>query len=209
MDVVSQIHPEAFLAAGYAGFLIAVATGLEMAARLSHRRARGFATAGFHYHEDLDVFECPSGETLHRQEVDHERHLVRYRARADVCNRCRLKSLCTDSDRGREVVRSVAPWLGSEIGRFHRGLSLALMLLAGLVAGVGLARHLHAGIEVWLLGTVLAVVAGCGVRLVRDLVGASREGPATPAGPRAIAPAVPGGRPRSAPSRPAGSRASR
>jgi len=207
VDLLSQLHAEAVLAGAYAVFLIAVATGLEMAARLTHRRARGFATAGFRYHADLDVFECPSGETLHRQEVDHERHVVRYRARADVCNRCRLKPICTDSDRGREVTRSVAPWLSSEIGRFHRGLSLALMLLAGLVAAVGLARHHHAGEELWLLGTVLAVVAACGVRLVRDLVSPAPGAP--PAAPRAIAPAAPGAPSRSAPSRPAGSRASR
>lgn len=170
MDLLAQIHPEAFLAGAYAVFLIAVATGLEMAARFSHRRARGFATAGFRYDADLDVFECPSGETLHRREVDGDRQVVRYRARAEVCNRCRLKSICTDSDRGREISRSVAPWLRSEIGRFHRGFSLALLLLAGFVAVVVLARHHHTPEEVWLLGTVLAVVAACGLRLVRELL---------------------------------------
>lgn len=183
MDLLAQIHPEAFLAGAYSVFLIAVATGLEMAARFSHRRARGFATAGFRYDADLDVFECPSGETLHRQEVDRERHVVRYRARAEVCNRCRLKSLCTDSDRGREVSRSVAPWLRSEIGRFHRGFSLALLLLAGFVAAVVLARHHHTTQELWLLGTVLVVVGACGLRLAREL--ASPE-PAKP-GPTGLA----------------------
>lgn len=170
MELLSQIHAEAVLAGAYAVFLIAAATGLELAARLSHRRAGGLSTAGFRYFADLDVFECPSGETLHRQEVDHERHLVRYQARAQVCNDCRLKSLCTDSDRGREIVRSATPWLGSEIGRFHRGLSLALMLLAGLVAGVVLVRHHHTVAELWLLGTLLAAVAGWFVRLVLGLL---------------------------------------
>ena len=35
--------------------------------------------------------------------------------------------------RGREIVRAVDPWPHSEAGRFHRGLSLLLVVLAGLV----------------------------------------------------------------------------
>lgn len=177
-DQLHALHLEVVMAAGYALFLIAAATVLELAARTTHGRSRGFQTAGFRYLRDLDVFRCPSGEALHPVEHDRQHRLVRYRARADVCNACRLKSLCTDSDRGREVVRSTTSWLDSEIGRFHRGISLALMGLAGLIAGATLVRHLgHAPEEIWVLGTVLAIVAASGYRLVRGLLaGRGEEG---------------------------------
>ena len=41
-----------------------------------------------------------------------------------------MKSLCTDSDTGRELSVSMDPWLSSAIGRFHRVMSLALLVLA-------------------------------------------------------------------------------
>lgn len=177
MSHLGHLDGEVVMAAGYALFLIAVATVLELAARTTHSRSRGFQTAGFRYLRDLDVFRCPSGEALHPVEHDRQHRLVRYRARADVCNACRLKSLCTDSDRGREVVRSTASWLDSEIGRFHRGISLALMGLAGLIAGVALVRHVgHAPEETWLLGTVLAIVVVSSVRLTVGLLRGREEG---------------------------------
>ena len=54
-----------------------------------------------------------------------------YRAPARVCNGCVLKPACTHSDRGRGIVALSDSWLESHIGRFHRGLSLSLCVLAG------------------------------------------------------------------------------
>ena len=42
----------------------------------------------------------------------------------------RARRRCTDSDRGREIVRPLDPWPHSEAGRFHRGLALMLVALA-------------------------------------------------------------------------------
>jgi len=174
---LSSLDVEVVMVAGYALLLTVIATVLELAARSAHSRSRGFQTAGFRYLRDLDVFRCPSGEALHPVEHDRAHRLVRYRARADVCNACRLKSLCTDSDRGREVVRSTASWLDSEIGRFHRGISLALMVLAGMITAVALVRHLgHRPEEIWLLGTVLAIVVVSSVRLTLGLLHGGAEG---------------------------------
>ena len=54
---------------------------------------------------------------------------MRYRAKAHVCNACPRKDACTDSDHGREIVRPLDPWPHSEAGRFHRGISLLLVVL--------------------------------------------------------------------------------
>lgn len=41
-----------------------------------------------------------------------------------VCNACPSKHRCTDSDRGREIVRPLDPWPHSEAGRLHRATGI-------------------------------------------------------------------------------------
>lgn len=153
-----NIHPEVLLAVGYAIFLLGVAVGLDRMARLSHHRSERYQTAGFAYHPAHDAWICPEDQILVRSEVDHERRLVRYRGRPRICNYCPVKAECTDSDEGREVVRAMDPWPHSEAGRFHRGISLAVVLVAGLILAAEAFRN-HALPELALLGPTLAVVA--------------------------------------------------
>ena len=82
---------------------------LEWLSAHTHRRALRFRTAGFAYDETHDHWVCPEGEHLWPHEFDHERRLVRYRAKAHICNGCPRKAQCTDSDRGREIVRPSTP----------------------------------------------------------------------------------------------------
>ena len=127
---------EAILAASYAAALIAGAFILEWLSAHTHRRALRYRTAGFTYHEDHDHWTCPEDQHLWPHEFDSDRRLVRYRAKAHVCNACPRKVACTDSDRGREVVRPLDPWPHSEAGRFHRGIALVMVGLgAGKFAG--------------------------------------------------------------------------
>jgi hypothetical protein len=161
------VTPEVVLAAGYAGLLIAGAFALEWLSAHTHRRSLRYRTAGFAYHADHDHWECPEGEHLWPHEFDHERRLVRYRAEAHVCNACPRKAACTDSDRGREIVRPLDPWPHSEAGRFHRGVSLTLVALAVLIVLVAAARH-HRPPEAALLLGVLAVDALAVRWLARD-----------------------------------------
>ena len=153
-----MIHPEVFLAAGYAVFLIGVALGLDLLARHSHARSERYRTAGFTYHHAHDAWICPEDQLLLRSEMDHGRRLIRYRGRPQICNHCPSKGDCTDSDDGREVVRPMDPWPHSEAGRFHRGISLAVVLVAGLILAVDAIRN-HAPLELAILGTMLAGVA--------------------------------------------------
>jgi hypothetical protein len=155
------MSPEALLAGGYCLALLICALALEWLSAHTHRRSLRYRTAGFDYHAGLDHWTCPEGEYLLPEEFDHERRLVRYRARAHACNRCPVKERCTDSDHGREIVRPLDPWPHSEAGRFHRGLSLVLVALALLVLVAAGIRN-HEPREAALLGGVLvaALVVG-------------------------------------------------
>ena len=162
------MNPEVLLAAAYAGFLTLGAFGLEWLSAHTHRRTLRYRTAGFSYDETHDHWVCPEGEQLWPHEFDRELRLVRYRARAHVCNACPSKNRCTDSDRGREIVRPVDPWPHSEAGRFHRVVALLLVALAALVLLVELARH-HSPAGVTLLLGMLVGIALAGRWLLRDL----------------------------------------
>jgi hypothetical protein len=180
------IHPEVFLAAGYAIFLVCVSVGLDSLARHSHDRSEGYRTAGFTYHHTNDAWICPEDQLLLRSEVDHGRRLIRYRGRPQICNSCPAKSDCTDSDEGREVVHAMDPWPHSEAGRFHRGISLAVVLIAGLVLAAETIRN-HAPLEL----AVLAAASLVAVLTAWHLHAAFRASPAnfpTPAPPPQVHP---------------------
>lgn len=162
------MRAEVLFAAGYAAFLACGSFTLEWLSAHTHRRALRFRTAGFSYDEMHDHWLCPEGEHLWPHEFDSELRLVRYRARAHVCNSCPSKPSCTDSDRGREIVRPLDPWPHSEAGRFHRIIALLLLLLSALILLVEVVRH-HAPAETTLLLALLVLIAGAGRWLLRDL----------------------------------------
>jgi hypothetical protein len=149
------VHLEVLLALGYAVFLLGVSLGLDLMARHSHARSERYRTAGFAYHPTHDAWICPEDHVLVRSEVDRERRLVRYRGRPQICNHCPAKAECTDSDEGREVVRALDPWPHSEAGRFHRGISLSITLVAALILAAKLVRN-HGPAEIAVLGSALA-----------------------------------------------------
>ncbi len=162
------MRPEVLLAAGYAGFLACGAFTLEWLSAHTHRRALRYRTAGFTYDPVHDHWQCPEGEHLWPHAFDRELRLVRYRARAHVCNSCASKPRCTDSDHGREIARPLDPWPHSEAGRFHRVIALLLILLGGLILVVEIARH-HSPGEAGLLVGLLVPLVLAGRWLLRDL----------------------------------------
>jgi hypothetical protein len=162
------MSPETIMAAAYAGLLIAGAYALEWLSAHTHRRALRFRTAGFSYDAAHDHWQCPEGQHLWPHEFDHERRLVRYRAKAHICNGCPLKHRCTDSDRGREIVRPLDPWPHSEAGRFHRVIALLMVVLGTAILLAEGVRH-HEPAEAALLLGVIALAGGAGWWLARDL----------------------------------------
>jgi hypothetical protein len=174
--MIGPLHIEVALAAGYAAFLIVVAAGLELFGRHSLRRSGQFRTAGFRYHGQLDVWECPSGHHLRPHYRDPERELVRYRAPAHTCNACARKSDCTDSDHGREIIHSSESWIETQAGKFYRVLSLTLLFLAALIVIAEILRYPTLP-EVLLPGSVLALILTRGLLLARVLIaGQNRNG---------------------------------
>ncbi|MEA2170385.1 MAG: hypothetical protein QOF76_3685 [Solirubrobacteraceae bacterium] len=192
------MNAEVILAAAWAGALVVCAFGLEWLSAHTHRRSLRYRTAGFEYDVQHDHWRCPEGQHLWPHDFDPERRLVRYRAKAHICNGCPRKHDCTDSDRGREIVRPLDPWPHSEAGRFHRGLSLMLVVLALFTLLVAGARH-HRPSEAAVLLGVLAVAALAGRWLGRVFLTHPAGFPAPPAAPGLGFPAAApdGRRPRS------------
>ncbi len=155
--MISGVHVEVVLAASYAIFLVAVAFVLELLARHSHKRSERYRNSGFVYFQKMDIWECPAGRQLLRSETDHQRRIVHYRAPAHACNACSLKNNCTDSNDGRLLESRLDSWLESELRRFHRGISLALLLLATVILLAETVRHAEAR-ELLIVGTLLIPV---------------------------------------------------
>jgi hypothetical protein len=162
------VNAEVLLAAGYGGSLLAGAFALEWLSAHTHRRSLRYRTAGFTYDDTHDHWVCPEGAHLWPHEFDQERRLVRYRAKAHICNGCPRKADCTDSERGREIVRPLDPWPHSEAGRFHRVIALLMVALSVLILLAEGARH-HAPEEAAVLLGVLLAAAAAARWLARDL----------------------------------------
>ena len=184
---------EGILFAGYSLFLLAVALGLDRLALHSHRRSETYRTNGFRFRGDLDAWECPEGEFLRRIQIDDARRLVRYRAKAAVCNACPAKGECTDSDDGRELAHPMDAWPHSEAGRFHRGICVMLAALAAVIAAIGLARGGNTT-ELTALAVVLSLAGALTARLISSFWGTPSGFPApTPRGAGEARPAPPRG----------------
>jgi hypothetical protein len=158
------INLEVLLAAGYSIFLASVAAILEFAARHSHERTRRIPTVGFSYHPELDFWRCPNDKHLYRVEVMGESSAVRYQAHAIHCNNCPIKTRCTDSEEGRVVEVRADSWLQSELRRFHRGLSLTLLLLADFILVVTMLRQNNVRDQLILILSLLCIT-GAGFRI--------------------------------------------
>jgi len=155
--MISGVHIEVVLAATYAVFLAGVAFVLETLAQHSHKRSERYRNSGFIYFQKLDLWECPAGRQLLRIDTDYQRRIVHYRAPADTCNACSLKNNCTDSNEGRLLKSHSDSWVESELRRFHRGISLVLLLLASIILATEAVRN-TAPRDLLILGCLLLPV---------------------------------------------------
>jgi hypothetical protein len=163
--ILRELPTEVLLSSGYAVFLLGAAAALETLAKHSQRRADQYELAGFRYDAGFDQWECPEGNHLVRIEFDPARRAVRYRAPAHHCNACNRKKDCTDSDFGREIEHHLDLWLRTGLRQFHRGLSFALIVLAGLLLVTEATRYPERN-SITLLGVLLVASGLSGLRLV-------------------------------------------
>jgi hypothetical protein len=103
---------------------------LERVAQAHFHRAQRYAHHGFAYDAELDRYECPQGELLTLHTFDDRNKLAIYKAPAASCNECMLKTFCTPHHEGRQVYRSLVEFHETDVGRFHRGLSLVILAIA-------------------------------------------------------------------------------
>jgi hypothetical protein len=157
---------------GYVVILWVGGWALELLARAHFHRARRYAHAGFTFDSELDRYECPQGELLTLHTFDDRDKLAIYKAPASSCNECALKAFCTPHDEGRRVYRSLAEFHETDVGRFHRLLSLLILAVALAFSAGGLLAWWNKPGE-WLL-----VIASCvSIALLWLDARDSREGP--------------------------------
>lgn len=137
MDTVSllltlPVELEVWLILGYVTVVLGGARLSELLARLHFERARRYAESGFEYDADADHYHCPEGERLTLHLVEQQSRLAVYRAPASRCNGCPRKAYCTPHEEGRHLYRPLAMWAETDIGRFHRRLSM-LMIGVGVI----------------------------------------------------------------------------
>ena len=156
---------ESGLIVAYVAVVLAAAHLFEVLARGHFERARRHAEQGFEYVADEDHYRCPEGERLSLHLRDEPRRLAVYRAPAGRCNECAVKASCTPHDEGRHVYRSLAVWAETDVGRFHRRLSLLMFTIGTMLSVAALGRWWgQAGAAPLFLTLVLSLAS-----LVRDL----------------------------------------
>jgi hypothetical protein len=145
----------------YVFVLWASGWALEFLARAHFHRAQRYAHNGFAYDRELDRYECPQGELLTLHTFDDRNKLAIYKAPASSCNECVLKAFCTPHNEGRHVYRSLAEFQETDVGRFHRWLSLIVLGLALAFSAGGLLAWWNKPGE-WLL----VIATGIGLVLI-------------------------------------------
>lgn len=137
---MAGISVEFMLMLGYALALALILFLLDLAVGHARRRSLGVSTAGFTFHPGQDVWRCPQDQELFPIFSDSQKGITIYRAPADACNSCMSKAACTDSTQGREIERNSLSDVESGMARFHRALSVTLLVLASLILVVELFR---------------------------------------------------------------------
>jgi hypothetical protein len=145
----------------YVSLLWAGGWALEFLARTHFHRAQRYAHTGFAYDTELDRYECPQGELLTLHTFDDRNKLAIYKAPASSCNECVLKAFCTPHDAGRHIYRSLAEFHETDVGRFHRWLSLIVLGLALIFSAAGVLAWWNKPGE-WLL----VIATGIGLVLI-------------------------------------------
>jgi hypothetical protein len=156
---------ELWIILGYVAAVLIGARIVEALARLHFARAQRHSEQGFEYIEAQDLYRCPQGEQLFLHRVEHENRVAVYRARSSSCRRCPLKAACTPFDEGRVVMRSMAAWAETDVGVFHRRVSILMVTAAVVVCAAGLRRWTGQPGSSWL---TIALFASLAI-LIQDL----------------------------------------
>lgn len=165
---MSEISLQAWLFACYSVGLVVVSWLFDVVSRRSAKRSAEWRTGNFVYHEDSGAWKCHEDQWLWPVAFDPDKRVVRYQGQHAICGRCPAKASCSPTPGPRELTRAVDPWPHSETGRFHRGIALAVGVLAVVIALVQLCLA-SSLLEALLLGAVLLLALASAVPLARHL----------------------------------------
>jgi hypothetical protein len=156
------IEIELWLIVGYVAAIAIGARLTEAVAKAHFRRGQGDAEHGFEYNQPRDEYHCLGGASLTLDSVHEAEKMAIYRAPVEHCGGCRLKAACTPLEQSRRIYRSLATWAETDVGRFHRWLSVLMFVAGALVSLAALWRwHAQPGagyLALALVGSVVCVV---------------------------------------------------
>lgn len=157
------------LVSGYAVVLLLIAWGFDRMGQRSAEKAAQWRTGNFIYHPDKDAWKCHQDEWLYPASFDPDKRVIRYAGQHAICGRCPVKDECSPSPGPREVTRAVDPWPHSESGRFHRGISLCIAVIAVFMPAAMLLGE-HGLSDVIILVSTVVVTLVVATTLGRALV---------------------------------------
>ncbi len=115
---------------GYSLCLLIIAWVVDVMGMRSAHKSAQWRTGNFLYHEDQDAWQCHEDQWLWPASFDPEKRVIRYEGQHAICGRCPAKDECSPTPGPREITRQLDPWPHSEAGRFHRGISLVIAIIA-------------------------------------------------------------------------------
>jgi len=83
------------------------------------RRPGFYGQEKFTYVPGRDVYLCPQGRELAKRVTKRTEHAHLYQARAEVCNACPVMSGCTESRKGRTILRPFDQAYIERVRRYH------------------------------------------------------------------------------------------
>lgn len=157
------------LVSGYAFVLLLVAWGFDRMGQRSAEKAAQWRTGNFIYHSDQDAWKCHQDEWLYPASFDPDKRVIRYAGQHAICGRCPIKDECSPSPGPRELTRAIDPWPHSESGRFHRGISLCIVVI-GVFLPAAMLLGAHDAADVVILVSTVVVALVVATALARALV---------------------------------------
>jgi hypothetical protein len=166
---------ELWIVLSYAAAVLGGARVVEALARAHFSRALRYGQHGFEYLEAHDAYRCPQGEYLSLHSVQRDGTFAVYHAPPASCRDCRFKARCAPSDEGRYIIRSLAAWAETNVGLFHRRVSVIMFAATIVICGAALRRWAGEPGSGWLAGALLAAVV-LTIQDVGAIRGKSRPG---------------------------------
>src|SRR5262245_25879695 len=131
------VDPELWIVLCYVIVVLIGARITELLARTHFALSRRRAERGFEYIVEDDHYRCPEGERLSLQSRDAPRGLAIYQAAPDRCASCALKRACVPGADSRRLYRSLITWAETDLGRFHRRISMLMFAAAAVLCLAG------------------------------------------------------------------------